>query len=92
MVEERKEDEVLSRDDSVIPTDASPQERMLLENFLIGLQENNLPTACKIQRLNSRTVNVEYKGVLLGGFKGNLAEIQLALAKWMNATIINRLF
>lgn len=68
MVEERKEDEVLSGDDSVIPTDASPQERMLLETFLTGLQENNLSTACKIQRLNSGTVNVEYKGVLLGSF------------------------
>ena len=68
MVEERKEDEVLSGDDSVIPTDASPQERMLLETFLTGLQENNSSTACKIQRLNSGTVNVEYKGVLLGSF------------------------
>ncbi|GEM_PF-2234596 len=32
------------------------------------------------------------KQYVISSFKGNLAETQLALAKWMNATIINRLF
>ena len=51
-----------------IPDDANSQERILLENFRNGLLENRLSTACKVQRLSTGTVNVEYKGILIGSF------------------------
>lgn len=63
-----KEDEELSGEESFVLDDANFQERMLLENFRNGLLENKLSTACKIQRLSTGTVNVEYKGILIGSF------------------------
>lgn len=65
---ETKEDDELSDKESFIPDDANSQERILLENFRNGLLENRLSTACKVQRLSTGTVNVEYKGILIGSF------------------------
>lgn len=47
-------------------SDANVQERILLENFWNGLLENKLPTDCRSTRLSSGTINVEYKGTLVG--------------------------
>lgn len=63
-----KEDDELSGKESFIPDDANSQERILLENFRNGLLENKLSTACKVQRLSTGTVNVEYNGILIGSF------------------------
>lgn len=52
--------------DSFVLTDANDQERILLEKFWNGLLDNNLPTDCKSTRLSSGTINVEYKGTLVG--------------------------
>lgn len=52
--------------DSFVLADANAQERILLEKFWNGLLDNNLPTDCKSTRLSSGTINVEYKGTLVG--------------------------
>lgn len=52
--------------DDFVLSDANDQEKRVLENFWNGLQENKLPTNCRCTRLSSGTINVEYKGVLVG--------------------------
>lgn len=52
--------------DDFVLSDANDQEKRVLENFWNGLQENKLPTDCRCTRLSSGTINVEYKGVLVG--------------------------
>ena len=50
--------------EDLVLSDANAQERILLNNFWNGLLENKLPTDCR--RLSSGTINVEYKGTLVG--------------------------